>query len=167
MWKLYLLTAMTLSLVMTGCGLKAPQELPFETIEQVNQPGSTKQWEGEKPRLLIIASSEEVEEAEQFVTEEALSVLSRLDFRTHLAVIAFRGWQPNIHKGFRIQRIVRRENEVALYAQAGRLGGEPAVSSPYHVIKVLKEAKWSGVFTFKLYFGENEQAVVSVSHRIP
>lgn len=160
MWRklLCLLTAVILGLVMAGCGAKTPQELPFETMEQVNQTESIKQWEGKEPRLLIVASSEEVEEAGQFVTDEALSALSRLDFTTHFAIIAFRGLQPNIHKGFRVERIVRQRHEVALYAQAGRLGFSAVVSSPYHLIKVRKEGKWGEVFSFKLYFGEDEVA---------
>lgn len=163
--KLLLLVALSLPIVLGGC--RGEQELPFETIEQVNIPGSIKQWKGKEPRLLIVSSGEDIKKAEQFVTDEAMTALSRLDFTTHFAVIAFRGLQSNSHKGFHVERIARRGNEVAFHAQAGRLGGDNVLSSPYHVIKVRKEGKWRGVFTFKLYFGEDEQAVATATHRIP
>jgi len=143
------------------------EELPSETIEQVNTSDVPKQWRGTEPRLLIIASPDDMDEARQFVTDEAMLALKQLDFTTHFAVIAFRGLQNSGHGGFQIERIVRQGSEIFLYSQAGSIGGVPAETSPYHLIRVLKKGRWGGVFAFKLYFGENKPDVASVSHRIP
>ena len=150
---------------LTGC---APErEVRFETIEKVDVPGSIKEWKDEEPALLIIASDEDVKKAERFITKEAYSELRRLDFTTHFAIIAFRGWQHDLHEGFLIHRIVRKGNTIAIYAHPGHLTGKPVVSSPYHLVKVRKEGKWRMYFIFKLYFDKEKQPVVSVSHFIP
>ena len=65
------------------------EELPFETIEQAKTADVTKQWKGTEPRLLIVAHPEDISEAQQYVTDKATVVLSRLDFTKHFAIIAF------------------------------------------------------------------------------
>jgi hypothetical protein len=70
---------LTATLIGTFAMLAAckPQEvqLTFETIEQDNSPSSVKQWGGKEPKLLIMTSAQEIEEARPFVTDEALAAL--------------------------------------------------------------------------------------------
>jgi hypothetical protein len=142
-------------------------ELSFETIEQENNPDSIKQWEGREPKLLIIASAQDIETARPYVTDEALAALRQMDFTSQFAVLAFRGFRGSSHSGFKIERIVRRGNEIALYARPGSEGPDTVVRSPYHLIKVNKEGNWNTDFTFSLYFDQAEAAVASTTHRVP
>jgi hypothetical protein len=157
------------ALLLAGLAACEPPEteLSFETMEQESSPGSIKQWEGKEPKLLIIASAQDIEEAKPFVTDDGLAMLQQMDFTTHFAVLAFRGLQGSSHAGFRIERIIRRGNEVALYAQPGNIGGQPQESSPYHLVTVKKEGNWDADYTFNLYFAQADAAVVSTTHHVP
>lgn len=161
---------MTVSVVLlVGGAAFQPQEteLTFETIEQKNDPSSTKQWEGKEPKLLVIASAQDIEEARQFVTDEAIAALCKMDFATQFAILAFRGLQGSSHAGFKLERILRRGNEVILYAQSGSIGGQPEEMSPYHLVKVKKEGKWDADFIFSLYSDQSGAAVASTTHHVP
>jgi hypothetical protein len=136
-------------------------------MEQVKYPGSIKQWEGEEPKLIIIASEQDIQEARPFVTDEALAAIRKMDFTAQFAVLAFRGLQPNSHSGFRVDRVVRQGDEVLLYAKPGTLGPLPMVSSPYHLISVKKEGNWDGNFTFHLFFNEDGTPSTPTTHYVP
>lgn len=146
-----------------------PQEtdLPFETIEQdTGYDSSRQQWEEREPKLLIIASVQDIEAAKPFVTDEALAALQKMDFATQFAVLAFRGFQGS-HAGFKIEQVLRRGNEIVLYAKPGTESSDTVVRSPYHLIKVNKEGHWDSDFTFNLYFDQAEAPVVSTTHHMP
>jgi hypothetical protein len=159
-----LIVIATLLLGLTAC---KPQEikLSFETIEQVD--ATTKQWEGKEPKLLVIASTQDVEAARPFVTDEALAALQKMDYTTHFAVLAFRGLQTSSHEGFKVEQIGRQGNEVLLYAQPGANGPDAVMTSPYHLIEVNKEGQWGGNFTFNLYFDQAGAAAASTTHHVP
>ena len=163
---LYLIAAVVLLMGPTAC---KPQEteLSFETIELESYPGSIKQWEGKEPKLLIVADVQNIDEVRHFVTDKAALALSQADFTAHFAILAFRGLQGSSHGGFKIERIIRRGNEVILYAQPGIPGPELTESSPYHLILVQKQSQMKGDFTFSLYFSENQAAVASTARNIP
>lgn len=164
--KVLLPLVVALLLGLTAC---KPQEIPlsFETLEQESSPGSIRQWEDKEPKLLVMASAQDVEEAKPFVTAEALAALQQMDYTTHFAILAFRGFQSSELVRFKIERILRRDNEVALFAQPGTEGPNPAESSPYHLIEVKKEGNWNADFTFNLYFNQEGSAVTSVTRHIP
>ena len=147
--KAVLLITISVALL-TGLAACRPQEteLSFETLEQKNDPDSTKRWEGQEPRLLIITNIQDVEEASRFVTDEAIAALHKLDFATQFAILAFRGFQGN-HAGFKIERGLRRGNEIVLYAQPGT--GSPAtiVISSYHYNNREKRGKLGCGFHFQ------------------
>jgi hypothetical protein len=156
-----------LLLGLTAC---KPQEieLRFETIEQVDGPSATsKQWAGKEPKLLVIASAQDVEQAKPFVTDEALAALQQMDYTTHFAVLALRGLQGSSHEGFKVEQIGRQGNEILIYAQPGANGPDLVMTSPYHLIKVKKEGQWGGNFTFNLYFGQSRAAAASTTHHVP
>ncbi len=155
--------------LLLGLAACKPQEteLSFETIEQENNPSSIKRWEDKKPKLLIVTSTQDIEEAKPFVTAGALAALQQMDFTTHFAILAFRGFQGSSHAGFKIDRILRRGNEIALYAQPGSEGPETVERSPYHLVKVDKEGNWNVESTFNLYFNQEGSAVTSATHHIP
>jgi hypothetical protein len=90
-----------------------------------------------------------------------------MDFTTHFAVLAFRGLQGNSHAGFTIERIIRRGNEIVLYAQPGFEGPENVETSPYRLIKVNKEGNWDADFTFNLHFDKESVTASPTTHRVP
>lgn len=164
---LSLIAVATLLLGLTACQPPESEQLSFETMVQESSPGSIRQWEGKEPKLLIIASTQDIEEAKPFVTAEALTTLQQMDFTTHFAVLAFRGLRGSAPVRFKIERVVRQGNEIVLYAQAGTEGPNSEESSPYHLIKVKKEGNWNADFTFNLYFNQEGSAVTSATHHMP
>jgi hypothetical protein len=162
-----LIVVAAVPLGLTAC---KPQEteLSFETIEQDDGYSASRQkWEGRESKLLVMASAQDIEEARPFVTDEAITALRQMDFTTRFAIFAFRGWQGSSHSGFKIERIIRRGNEIVLYAQPGTRGPNPVESSPYHLIELKKEGNWGGDFTFSLYFDQAGVAAASTTHHMP
>lgn len=164
---LSLLTVSAILLVgVTAC---KPQEteLSFETIEQNYHPDNTKRWEGKEPRLIVITSTQDVEDASRFVTDEALAALRKLDFTVQFAILAFRGLQGHDVVRFNIESVLRQGNEVNFYAQPGTDGPTATESSPYHLISVNKEGNWNADFTFRLYLDQTGVAAASTTHHMP
>jgi hypothetical protein len=161
-----LIAVAVLLLGLTACNPR-DTELSFETIELESNPEHAKQWTDREPKLLIIASTQDIEAARPFVTDEALTALQKMDFTTQFAVLALRGLQGSSFSGFKIEQIIRRGNEIALYAQAGAEGSATVVRSPYHLIKVNKEGHWDSDFTFNLYFDQTGPVAVSTTHHVP
>jgi hypothetical protein len=165
-----LLPLIVVAVLLLGLTACKPQEieLSFETIEQVDDPSATiRQWEGKEPKLFVIASTQDVEEAKPFVTAEALAALQQMDYTTRFAVLAFRGLQTSSHEGFKVEQISRQGSEVHLYAQPGANGPDPVMTSPYHLVEVKKEGQWGGNFTFNLYFGQSGAVAASTTHHVP
>ncbi len=162
-----LLPLIVVAALLLGLAACKPQEteVSFETIEQVE--AFTKQLGGKEPKLLVIASAQDVEEAKPFVTDEALAALQQMDYTTHFAILAFRGLQTSSHEGFKVEQIGRQGNEILLYAQPGANGSAAIMTSPFHLIKVKKEGQWGENFTFNLYFGQARAAVASTAHHVP
>ena len=90
-----------------------------------------------------------------------------MDYATHFAILAFRGFQSSELVRFKIERVLRRGNEIVLSAQPGIEGPNPAESSPYHLIEVKKDGDWNADFTFKLYFDQESRARTSTTHHVP
>lgn len=165
-----LLSFFVVAALLLGLAACRPQEteLSFETMEQDNgYDSSRQQWEEREPKLLIIASAQDIETARPFVTDEALTALQKMDFTSQFAVLAFRGLQGSSHSGFKVEQIIRRGNEIVLYAKPGTEGSAAVVSSPYHLIEVKKEGKWDADFAFSLYFDQAGAAVASTTHHLP
>lgn len=152
---------------LAACQPQESEQLSVETMVQESNPDSIRQWEGKEPKLLIIASVQDVKEAKPFVTAEALTTLQQMDFTAHFAILAFRGLRGSAPVRFKIERVVRQGNEIVLYAQAGTEGPNSEESSPYHLIEVKKDGNWGADFTFKLYFNQESRAVASTTHHVP
>lgn len=156
----------TLSCLLCLAGCK-PQgnELPFKTIERGNWPDSyEKQQKAKEPGMSVISTLEDVTRMEGFFTRNAQVQLRELDFEAAFALTVFFGTQPD-PRGGQIQRIVRRGNSIAVYAQVGVGGPEDEETLPYHLVKVTKEGDWAQTMHFTLYLDGKETA--SVSRFIP
>jgi len=148
--------------VLLGACIPQEEELSFETIEQADY---SPRYEDREPGLVIIASADEADQLDGWISPEALEQLRELDYERFFAVVAFLGWQPTGHEGIHIERVVRQGDEVFLYASVGRPKGTTEVTSPYHLIQVQKMGRWSTSINFALVV--EKTTVASQSHYIP
>ena len=114
---------------------------------------------------MIITSADETDQLDGWVSSEAMKQLCEMDYKSYFAIIVFLGWQSTGHEGIRIERIVREDNAVSIYASVGRPTGETEESSPYHLVKIQKIGRWGKSINFALVI--EETTVASESHHIP
>jgi len=158
-------TALTLALLyLTACRPR-DNELSFETIERLDEAGTGERWGAREPGLMVIAASQDLAQIDNLFTADAQDQLRELDLNAYFAVAAFLGVQGAGHEGIQIERVVRREDDIAVYVQVGRRRGEDTVTSPYHLIKIRKEGNWNRMIHFTLYLDGTE--TISLSHSIP
>ena len=141
-------------------------ELPFETIE-LRQPAKPDYWMNEKPGLLIIASSQEITQASQYITDDAIATLQKMDFLQSFALIAFNGLKPTLHDDFKIQKIIKNKDQIYVFVQPSQAGLQEVISSLYHLISIKKEGEWMKTFTFHLYTNNKESDISTVIMYIP
>jgi hypothetical protein len=146
-------------LVLLGACTPQEQELPFETIEQADY---SPKYEDKEPGLVIIASADETNQLDGWVSAEAIEQLRELDYGNYFAVVAFLGWQPTGHEGISIEQIVRQGNAVSVYTLVGRPTGETEETSPFHLVRVQKVGQWGTSINFALVI--EETTVASQSH---
>ncbi len=144
-WRIFYL--LFLLVVLLGACTPQEEELPFETIEQADY---SPKYEDKEPGLVIVASADETDQLDSWVSSEAMKQLCEIDYESYFAVIVFLGWQPTGHEGIRIERIVRINNNVSIFAQIGSRLGDDAVTSPYHLVKVTRIGHWDTTVTFNL-----------------
>ena len=172
------MTVLFYALVVTACQFPIIQssmptsqsgqmiELPFETIE-LRQPAKPDYWMDEKPGLLIIASSQEITQASQYITDDAIATLQKMDFLQSFALIAFNGLKPTLHYDFKIQKIIKNKDQIYVFVQPSQAGLQEVISSLYHLISIKKEGEWMKTFTFHLYIDNKESDISPVSMYIP
>ncbi len=138
-------------------------ELAFETLERERAPDApTSFFPREAPGLLVLTSLNDIASASSWLNSSAVRRLRELNWDESLAIVAFRGYQTHSVGGFEIERVVRQDGEVGIYANTGPIGEELIPTSPYHVIAVRKVGQWDGALTFRLYLdaaGEVAQSV--------
>jgi len=159
-WKIFCL--LFLIVVLLGACTPQEEELPFETIEQADY---SPKYEDKEPGLVIIASADETDQLDGWVSPEAMKQLCEIDYESYFAVIVFLGWQPTGHEGIRIERTARQDNAVSIYALVGRPTGETEESSPYHLVKIQKIGRWGTSINFALVV--EGTTIASQSHYIP
>ena len=172
------LTCLFASLIVSACQLpliRSPiptppseqmVELPFETIE-LRQPSKPGYWIDEKPSLLIIASSQAITQASQYISDDAIATLQKMDFLQSFALIAFNGLKPTLHDDFKIQKIIKNKDQIYVFVQPSQAGLQEVISSLYHLISIKKEGEWMKTFTFHLYTNNKESDISTVIMYIP
>jgi hypothetical protein len=146
-------------------------DLPFDTIAQ--DDGFATGRSPADPNLVVISNPEQVDSPGldvQFPSNLA-EQLRAVDYQTHFVIAVFRGTlrgrSPKLD--VEVLRIVRDRDRVVVQARFGHsVVGErsfPAFSSPYHIITVSKEGKWSRDIRFTLKVDEKE--VVERTYFIP
>lgn len=156
-----------LFLTMVGLNSCKPQEveLSFETIERQSTAGTGIVYQPKEPDLMVITDPKDIDQLDGLVSSDALMQLGEVNYETHFAIIVFLGWQPTGHEGIHIERLVRTDNSVSVFAQIGSQLGSDVVTSPYHLIKVAKTGHWDAVITFNLV--ANGTTLATKSQRIP
>ena len=142
--------------ILGGCRGKKEVVLPFETIERADTPGTGEEYEGEEPKLAIIAEAGKINALEDTVSSDALAQLRDMDFDQYFAVAVFQGWQPQLPpppSGVEIQRISKKRSTITIYAHFHEPAGEvwrPVEISPYHLVRVQRGKEMQGEIKFVL-----------------
>lgn len=141
--------APTLALTPTVQGV----ELPFETVERADLPGTGGEYQGITPSLLIITRSEDVSSLGDTISLSAQDELHKLEFDQYFAIAVFQGKKGSNMYGVDIQRVIRDENRITVYTHFTERDPQreagPVVTSPYHIVKVSREGL-QGNFDFFL-----------------
>jgi len=140
--------------------------LPFETIE-LREPSKPDYWVDEKPGLLIVASSQAITQASQYITDDAIRTLQHMDFSDSFALLAFHGRRGNLHDGFAIQKVLKQNEHIYVFTRPTQEGPQLIISSPYHLISIKKNGDWGQTFVFHLYVDNKESNATLVSSYIP
>jgi hypothetical protein len=141
-----------LAVALTACKPKVI-ELPFETIERLDQSGTGEMWKPIEPGLMVIATAEDLAEIDGLFTKDAQAQLREMDYETYFAVAAFLGHRGSVSAGIWIEQVVRRGDEIAIYVgQQTKSFTQSIETSPYHLVKVRKEGRWGRTIRFTLCF---------------
>lgn len=166
-------TLLVILAAMTACGpqpTEPPQEtdLPFETIERADTPGTGQNYEGKEPKLVIIAEAEEIGTLENMVSTTAQTQVHSLNFGQYLAIAVFQGSKGSGGYGTEIQRVARKGNSITVYAHLTerdpQLAAPDVITSPYHLVKVQKSGI-QGEDTFIL--NVDGKVMSQRTHRVP
>ena len=146
--------------------------VPFETIEQLDGPSSLRHRPDTKPAVFVVARPEEIEAIKPYVSDEAALALGGLNFENEFAVAAFQGLQGADFRGtFHLEYLIHDGPEIRLYAHPD--SSDPTImapdimTSPYHIIKIQREVIRSGSYTFTLYWRETNSMVASTTYSFP
>jgi len=114
-------------------------ELYFETIEQVcDNVGSA--YSGSEPYVVLVTTSQDTNQLEGLISQDALDQLAELDFGRYFAIALFRGRQGSSGYDTFIERVARQGEKIIIYAQFWDRTRQEVVidaeTSPYHLVKV-------------------------------
>jgi hypothetical protein len=151
MYRLFVLLGLML-LLLAGCAhvstplispLRTPDQrevaIPFETLI-LEEWGGFPYYQGQEPQLILLTTPEEVDRLADKVSSEVLEQIRRVNFTDYAVLALFRGLQTTSNYETVIERIVRQNNLLLVFARFRDPEGGAAVStSPFHIIKLLKE----------------------------
>jgi hypothetical protein len=146
-------------LVLFGYARMRTQELPFETIEIAELPGTGHEYQGKEPSLVIVTRKGGINLLGNTVSTNSQSKLDDLDFGEYFALVVYQGIKGTDMYGAEIQHITRQKNTVNIYAHFTErdpsIGAADIVTSPYHIVKIPKQGL-NGKIEFVLYSDGNE-----------
>jgi len=148
-------------IIFTTRGEKGVAELPFETIEIAEIPGTGFEYQGLDPNLVIITGKGGIQQLGNTISTTSQSMLETLDFNKYLALVVFQGFKGTTLYGVEVQRITRLRNIVNIYAHFTErdpsIGAGDIVTSPYHIVKIPRQGL-KGNIEFILY-ANGEEAI--------
>lgn len=93
-------------------------ELSFETIEMSKLPhAGGERYVEERPKLIIVATSDEVSSLSPSLSPEVRPELTNTDYNTHFIVAVFQGLKRVYDYEARIERITYLDDTVKVYTQ--------------------------------------------------
>jgi hypothetical protein len=161
---------MLLLVIVTACKPKI-DKLPFETMSQADGFDTGRSYGGEEPALLVIATRDEIEKPDldiQF-SSELTDQLLNIDYNHFFAVMVFHGRIGSTKVSITVEQVTRQGKEVTINANIVRPApgtrSNPAFTSPYHLIAISKEGKWSQDVKFVVVV--DGKPVAETTHFIP
>ncbi len=165
-----LLSLLIVVMLLNAC-VRQQVELSFETIEkEVGTKLGVERYEEEEPKLVIVATSNEIPSLSPNISPEARPELSNTNFDAYFVVAVFQGWKAVYDYEVRIERIAYLDETVKVFAEfieptEGQML-HPAESSPYHVVRVEKPQELASK-EIRFILVANGQEVASEVHRLP
>lgn len=173
-----LLGLLAAAMLLSAC-IQRNVDLSFETIDKGLVPRgvsqgeeivSSKRYEEKEPKLVVIATIDEVPSLSPYVFPLARPELDNTDLRAYFVIAVFQGWKPILDYEARIERIVYRDRTVRVFAEfVEPVEGQmmhPAASSPYHVVRVEKPAQLAGR-EVRFILVANGQEIASETRQLP
>jgi hypothetical protein len=124
------------------------QELPFETVAQKDSFIYRKT----QPAIIVIANANDVDGLDRLISgisetyPELMKQLRQQDYNRVLVVLALYGYVGSGGHNITIERVIRKEDQINLFAQFRKPLSGTAVTdgftSPYHVIAISKSETW-------------------------
>jgi hypothetical protein len=145
-----------MGLLLFQCKGSEPQNLPFETIENADLIGSEVSNLEDKPRVVIITKTEQIEDkVGGAVSPEAQAQLRDLDFGTYFVIGVFQGRRPYLYTmtGVEVQRIEQRDHTITIFAHFYEPSGDQPrgmLVAPYHLLRIRKGESIRGELKFML-----------------
>jgi hypothetical protein len=156
----------------TGCKDREPAiEIPFETIENADLAGTGGYYEEEKPKLVIITETEQIDDKlGDTVSSKSQVQLRDMDFDRYFVIGVFQGRRPYLYtvSGVEIQRIEKGGNAITIFVHFYEPVEDQArgmVTSPYHLLRIQKGESLQGEFKFILK--ADGKSVARQTHFIP
>jgi hypothetical protein len=118
-------------------------ELPFETIERIDWLYEEREHEPVyEQRLVLVTNQAELERLKNHISTKAMGHLSELGYEEYFVIAVFRGGKPTPGYDVEIERIVKQDDKIVVYAQFWEpnplYGFSERVTAPYHLVKVRK-----------------------------
>jgi len=172
LWKLIgsLLILMVVAMLLSTC-VQQEAELSFETIEkEVGTRLGAQRYEAKEPKLVIIATLDEVSSLSPSLSPEARPELSNIDFSSYFVIAVFQGLKAVYDYEVCIDRITYLDETVKVFTKfveptEGQML-HPAQSSPYHVVRVEKPQNLAGK-EVQFMLVANGREVASEMRRLP
>jgi len=168
LWWHSLVVASLLITSLNAC-TTPPEEVdvPFETVERAEiTPDTGILYEAWEPGLSVITDSGE---ADNLFSIQSQQMLQSADYNKFFFVAVFQGLKGSNGYGVEIENISRVKDTLRLEAQF--IAPPPysfvaeIVTSPYHLVRIYKDADWGRTIIFNLVVSET--TVVSTTHHIP
>ena len=117
-------------------------QLPFETVERADLPGTGGEYASEVPALAVIASPKEAAALGDTISLAAQDALGKLDYSSQFAIAVFQGIKGSNMYGVEIQRLYWDSDRITVVAhfteRNPELEAAAVQTSPYHIVRLPK-----------------------------
>jgi hypothetical protein len=128
--------------------------LAFTTLTQGDWGTNDHFYDVEEPALIVIDKPEDITLITDWVSQESLMQLLKMDYTLNLALAVFQGWKGTLEYDVQIQQISHQDGIVNVYTNF--IEPEPGTEelhaeiSPYHIVQVQRFEELDDKTTFDL-----------------